>query len=231
MGGVSNTINKGVQNTGKILSGKGNLGDVGNIVLGNTTFNKPAGWQPPPDPNDPFALNTPQAIADQQSIQDLGNQQYGDTLSAIDKNSADQQTYAGQTVQRMLPDIEETLNGQHLLNSSALPQTIGQQASYYAQDVASQRANAIQNALAGKQSFDTGSLQRGLSLEDFTQQAKVAKALGATVAPQVGNGKGTAVAGLGSGAAAGSSFGPYGALIGAGAGYLAGGGANGGKSK
>lgn len=41
MGGVAKTVSLGIANTKKVLSGKGNIGDIGNIALGNTTFNKP----------------------------------------------------------------------------------------------------------------------------------------------------------------------------------------------
>lgn len=226
MGGVSNTVNKGVQNTKTLLSGKGNLGTVGNIVLGNTTFNKPAGWQPDPNAN-PFGLDPTQSASDQVAITNLGNQQYQDTLSSIDQNATSQGDYANQLLQRSIPGIEEKLNSQSLLNSSALPQELARQASYSAQDVASQRANAIANALVGKQGFQTAALNRGFSLSDFENQAKVAKAIGATTAPQVGNGKGAAsgLAAAGVGAKVGSAFGPWGTVIGAGAGYAGGSGA------
>lgn len=233
MGGVINGAKKTVAtvtDSGKrIFTGKANAGDVWNVVGSdlipqayNTLNHKD---DAPPAPSDPFTFDPQQASADQQGIMALGNQQYDDTLAAIDKNSAAQQDYAGQTVNKMLPGIEENLNSQHLLNSSALPQEIARQATYYGQDLASQRASAIQNALVGKQGFQTGAVQRGLSLEDFANQAKVAKAIGATVAPQVGNGKGTAVAGLGAGASAGTAVMPgWGTAIGALGGYLAGGG-------
>jgi hypothetical protein len=170
----------------------------------------------------PFELDQAQFGADRSAIQELGNKQYTDTLAGIDKNASEQQKYAGEMLKRMTPDIEEGLNAQHLLNSSALPQEIAKQASNLSQDVASQRANAIQAALTGRQGFETGALQRGLSLEDFVNQANVAKSIGAQFAPQVGNGKGTAVSGLGAGAAAGAPFGPWGAAIGGGAGALLG---------
>lgn len=137
----------------------------------------------------PFSLDPNQFAADRGAINDLGQKQYDDTLSAIDKNSAAQQDYAAQTLKRMTPDIEEGLNAQHLLNSSALPQELARQASNLSQDVASQRANAIQQALTGKQGFETGALQRGLSLEDFINQANVSKSIGAQMAPQAPSGK------------------------------------------
>lgn len=180
----------------------------------------------------PFSLDPNQYASDKSAIQAEGQKQYQDTLGAIDTNAAEQQKYAGDTINRMLPGIYEDLNSKHLLNSSATGDEIGRQASYLGQDVASQRATAIQQALAGKQSFDTGSLQRGLSLEDFINQSNVAKTIGAQMAPQVGNGKGTAVSGLGAGATAGTSIMPgWGTAIGGGLGYLAGGGLNGGGSR
>lgn len=178
----------------------------------------------------PFSLDPNQLAADQSNIENLGNKQYADTLAGIDANAAAQQDYAGQTVNRMLPGIYEDLNSRHLLNSSALQTEIARQATSSAQDIASQVANAKLNALQGRQGFETGALQRGFSLEDFVNQANVAKTIGAQMAPQVGNGKGTAIQGLGTGAAVGAPFGPWGTGIGAGLGLLLGGGANGGRS-
>lgn len=180
----------------------------------------------------PFQVDAAQSTADQAAINALGEKQYADTLGAIDTNSAAQQKYAGDVINRSLPGIEETLNSQHLLNGSGLGQEVGRQATSYAQDLASQNATQKMGALTGKQGFQTGALQRGLSLEDFVNQANVAKTIGAQMAPPVPNGKGTAVSGLGAGATAGTAIMPgWGTAIGAGLGYLGGGGANGGRGK
>lgn len=148
----------------------------------------------------PFSLDPNQLTADQQNITDLGSKQYTDTLSAIDKNAQAQQDYAGQTLQRELPNIYEDLNSRHLLNSSALPAEIARQATSSAQDIASQVSQAKMSALAGRQGFETGALQRGQSLEDFVNQANVAKSIGAQMAPIQPNGKqnfGTVAQGVG----------------------------------
>lgn len=148
----------------------------------------------------PFSLDPNQVSADEQAITGLGGKQYADTLAAIDENAKAQQTYAGQTVDRMLPGIYEDLNARHLLNSSALPTEIAQQASHSAQDIASQVAQQKLGALSGRQGFETGALQRGQSLEDFVNQANVAKTIGAQMAPQQPNGKqnfGTVASGVG----------------------------------
>lgn len=166
------------------------------------------------DPNSaamsgPFALDQAQFGADRSAINNLGEKQYQDTLNSINTNSASQSQYASDLLKRMTPDIEENLNAQHLLNSSALGGEIGKQASYLAQDVASQRANAIQQALAGKQGFETGALQRGLSLEDFVNQANVSKTIGAAFTPQAPTGKqnfGTVAQGVGALAPWASAF-------------------------
>lgn len=148
----------------------------------------------------PFSLDPAQLAADQASIKGLGDKQYQDTLGAIDTNADAQQKYAGETVNRMLPGIYEDLNARHLLNSSALPTEIARAANESGQDVASQVANAKFNALTGRQGFETGALQRGLSLEDFVNQANVSKSIGAAFAPQQPNGKqnfGTVAQGVG----------------------------------
>lgn len=148
----------------------------------------------------PFQLDRGQMDANQAAITGLGNQQYTDTLSAIDTNAEAQQRYAGQTIDRMLPGIYEDLNARHLLDSTALPTEIARQANNSAQDIASQVATAKLGALQGRQGFETGALQRGMSLEDFINQSNVAKSIGATMAPVQPNGKqnfGTVAQGLG----------------------------------
>lgn len=148
----------------------------------------------------PFALDPAQVAADQEAITGLGKSQYADTLSSIDENSAAQQEYAAQTLQRMIPLIGEDANARKVFESSAYPQEVAKQASYLSQDVASQRSNAIANALQGRQGFETGALQRGLSLEDFINQSNVAKTIGAQMAPPPPTGKqnfGTVAQGVG----------------------------------
>lgn len=148
----------------------------------------------------PFNLDMAQFDSDRSAINSLGEKQYADTLSAIDSNAEAQQKYAGQTIDRMLPDIYEDMNSRHLLQSTALPTEIARQVNSSAQDIASQRSNAIQQALVGKQGFETGALQRGLSLEDFVNQANVSKSIGAAFAPQAPTGKqnfGTVAQGVG----------------------------------
>lgn len=161
--------------------------------------------------SDPFVLDPAQSAADQAAITAEGDKQYQQTMTQLPQDVTN-------AINQSLPGLEETLNSQHLLNGTALPQELARQSSYFTQNLA---VPALQN----RQSFQTGALQRGLSLEDFTNQANVAKSIGASVAPQVGNGKGTAVSGLGAGASAGTTIMPgYGTAIGAGLGYLAGGG-------
>lgn len=183
----------------------------------------------PENPNipGPFSLDPNQLAADQAAIKGLGAKQYDESIGAIDTAGTAAQDYAAQTFKRMLPGMAEDYNAGHLLNSTGYGQAAASKAYDMSQDVANQVAQQKLGALSSRQGFDTSSLQRGLSLEDFINQANVAKTIGAQMAPQVDNGKGNAVAGLGAGAKAGSSFGPWGAAIGGGAGYLAGGGRTG----
>lgn len=156
------------------------------------------------------------------------------------------------TFQQGLPATEETLNAQHLLNGSGLGQEIGRQQGNLATNIANQvgvvgagdiatssaeRQAAQQNLLANQQqalglqnTASGNALSRQLSVQDFYNQAKVAKEIGATSAPSLPSSKtsGTsgALAGAGTGASAGLAAGPYGpaigALVGAGGGYYAG---------
>lgn len=148
----------------------------------------------------PFSLDPNQVAGDRGAINALGESQYKDTLSAIDTNAAEQQKFAGESVNRMLPGVYEDLNARHLLNSSALPTEIARLATDASQDVASRASEAKLAALTGRQGFETGALQRGLSLEDFVNSANVSKSIGAAFQPQPQNGKqnfGTVAQGVG----------------------------------
>lgn len=223
-GSVGKIVGQGLTPFGfvgsQISNGLGIGGSVGNFL------NKPllpsgVASQLGLDPNQPnsspmsttgpFSLNPYQVAGDTNAINQqgqqqfdastaLGQQQYKDLLSGIDTNSGAQQQYAADTLAKMTPGIEEGLNAQHLLNSTALQNTLGQQASYLAQDVASQNAQqklaALQGlqgtqsgALQGLQGFQTGGLQRSLSLEDQINNANISKSIGAEFAPQAPTGK------------------------------------------
>lgn len=194
----------------------------GTIVTGGLNGGFSGSGQSNPYITGPFSLDPEQLAGDQASIKSLGEKQYGETTNAIDTAGKSAQDYAAQTFQRMLPGLAEDYNAGHLLNSTGYQQEAARQASNLSQDVASQVAQQKLGALTARQGFDTGAMQRGLSLEDFVNQANVAKTIGAQYAPQVNNGKGTTVSGLGAGAAAGAPFGPWGSAIGAGAGALIG---------
>jgi hypothetical protein len=123
-----------------------------------------------PNISGPFSLNPAQTTADQNAITNLGQQQYNQTLSQIPSS-------VGNAVNQELPGIEETLNSQHLLNSTALPQEIARQQEYLTQNLAIPAMQSLQGT-------QTAGLQRGLSMEDFINQANVAKTIGAQMAPQ-----------------------------------------------
>jgi hypothetical protein len=141
-------------------------------------------------------------ITGDQASRDASRQRLSDAL--IKQNQA--------VFQQGLPATEETLNAQHLLNGSGLGQELGRQQGNIATNIANevgtagardyttasdQRAAAMQGllgsqsqALGTTQAGGTNALSRGLSLEDFINQANIAKSIGAQAAPQVGNGKG-----------------------------------------
>jgi hypothetical protein len=199
MGGVANTFKKVVSNPIRSAADvvSGGLYEVARKNLPNNPLtqldNRVAGSLGLNEPNSstsyPFALDPNQVAANQAAINSLGQKQYEQTIAGIDTAGQEAQKYAGETLNRMIPDIEEKLNSQKLLNSTALQQEIGRQASNYSQDVASQQAQARLAALQPLQGFQSQALQRGLSLEDFITNANVAKTLGAQLAPQVNNGK------------------------------------------
>lgn len=232
MGGVVNTTKKAFSDTvgqAKTLvthPSKLNIGQMANLSTGGGLSPLQQAYKTfsggdPAKPNDPFTLDPAQSAADQSAITTLGQKQYDETVGELPK-------VVNNAVMQQLPGMEEKLNSQHLLNSTELPHQIAQQQEYLTQNLAVP-------AMAQLHGMQSGALQRGLSLEDFANQAQVAKSLGATVAPTVGNGKGGAIAGMGSGATAGTAIMPgwgtaIGGALGAGAGYLAGGGANRGGS-
>lgn len=218
-GGLSQVAKKNLSSSNFLnqsLNLGGTISDKINGKINSTLF---------PDKNlngsgtasDPFYLDPNQMASDLKAINDTGEKQYQETINAAPQ-------VVSNTLAQVLPNIAEDYNAGHVLNSSAYPQEVARQASNLTK-------NLVLPAIQARQGYQTGALQRGLSLEDFVNQANVAKQIGAQFAPQVGNGKGTSVAGLGSGAAAGSAFGPWGAAIGGGLGYLGGGGLNGGRGK
>lgn len=148
----------------------------------------------------PFGLDSAQMAKDQADITGLGNKQYADTLGAIDANSVAQTQRAKDLFGQMLPDIAENAQAKHLYDSTGYGQEVARQQSGIASQVASDAAQQRMQALTGRQGFETGALQRGQSLEDFINQANVAKTLGAQMAPPPPNGKqnfGTVAQGVG----------------------------------
>lgn len=177
-------------------------------------------------PSGPFGIDPAQSGIDQAAINNLGQEQYKQTLGGIADTSAARIQRAKDLFGQMLPGIAENTQAAHLYDSSGYGQEVGRQQANIASEIAAQEAQQRLGALQGMQGFQTGALQRGLSLEDFTNSANVAKAIGATNAPQVPSGKGGALSGGVSGASAGASFGPYAALLGGAGGAVLGSQAN-----
>ena len=148
----------------------------------------------------PFSLDPNQVAADQAAITGLGTtqsqaqnqlaqQQYDEALKKIPGQVAG-------ALQQEIPQIAESANAAHVFDSSAYPQEIARQQAYLTQNLelpAFQRLQQAQTgALGTQQGFQTGATQRGLSLEDFINQANVAKTIGAQMAPQAPSGKANA---------------------------------------
>lgn len=253
MGGVVNTVKKQSDTFGRIFSGKGKFSDVASSIFypGMSTKDHP-GPPGPPDPNDPFTFNGQQAQADEDSINALANRQYGDSQDFIRSDQSQRQMsrdqlaklltqQAQQSFAQTLPSTAEDYNAGHLLNSSGYGNEVARQQAYLASGIANQigqvglqdinRSSDIGlSALQGQQQQQAAALSRGFSLQDFTRQAILAKAIGVQAAPQVGNGKGAGVSGGLAGASAGATVGSavpvlgtgLGALLGGAAGYYAG---------
>lgn len=162
----------------------------------------------------PFSLNPGQLEQNKADILAEGQRQYEATLAGIGDVSKANTQRAKDLFGQMLPDIAENAQAAHLYDSTGYGQEVARQQANLASEVANQEAQQKFAALSGLQGFQTGALQRGLSLEDFINQANVAKTIGAQMAPQPPSGKATGLAGGIGGAAAGAPFGPIGAGIG-----------------
>lgn len=123
----------------------------------------------------PFSIDANQMAADQSAITSLGKKQYDQTMGELPRSVTN-------GVLQSLPGIEEKLNSQHLLNSTALHGEIARKQQELAQNIAMPAMQSLQGT-------QTGALQRGLSIEDFINQSNVAKTIGAQMAPPPPSGK------------------------------------------
>lgn len=165
-----------------------------------SVFGNGSGTNSNPNIAGPFSLDPNQLASDTGNINALGQKQYSDTLGAIDTNNAAQTQHAKDLFAATLPNIAENAQAAHLYDSSGYGEEVARQQSGIASQVASDAANQKMQALQGLQGFQTGALQRGQSLEDFINQANVAKTIGAQMAPQPPTGKqqfGTVASGVG----------------------------------
>jgi hypothetical protein len=170
------------------------------LTGGQSSLSSYGGDNPNPYVSGPFSLDPEQYAQDKSEILGLGDKQYSDTLGAIDTNSAAQTQRAKDLFGQMLPDIAENAQAAHLYDSTGYGQEVARQQGNIASQVASDSAQQKLQALSGRQGFETGALQRGQSLEDFINQANVAKTIGAQMAPQPPTGKqnfGTVAQGVG----------------------------------
>ncbi len=174
----------------------------------------------------PFSLDPNQFAGDRAAIMDEGQRQYDASLKGLEGVSAANTKRANELFTSMLPDIAENAQAAHLYDSTGYGNEVARQQSEIASRVANEEAQAKYGALSGLQDFQTSALQRGLSLEDFVNQANVAKTIGAQMAPQAPSSKATGLSGGVAGAGAGAPFGPIGAGIGGAAGLIMGSNAN-----
>jgi len=172
----------------------------------------------------PFTLDQGQFEGDRAAINAEGQRQYNDTIAGLGEVGKANTKRASELFGSMLPDIAENAQAAHLYDSTGYGQEVARQQAQIASQVANNEAQQRQAALGGLQGFQTGALQRGLGLEDFINQANVAKTIGAQTAPQPPSSKATGFSRGVAGAGAGSQIGgPFGAAIGGGAGLLSGG--------
>lgn len=178
----------------------GNLNPIANVAKGILPSWATGYETPNIGGNGPFQLDPNQMARDKSDILGLGNQQYSDTLAGIGEAGTAETQRAKDLFQQMLPDIAENAQASHLYDSTGYGNEVARQQSNIASQVAEQEAQQKLGALQGRQGFETGALQRGQSLEDFINQANVAKTIGAQMAPAPPNGKqnfGTVASGVG----------------------------------
>lgn len=174
----------------------------------------------------PFELDQTQFEGDRNAINQEGQRQYDATIKGLGDVSAANTKRAQDLFSATLPNIAENANAAHLYDSTGYGNEVARQQSEIASRVASDEAQQKQAALSGLQGFQTGALQRGLSMEDFINQANVAKTIGAQMAPQAPSSKATGLSGGVAGAGAGANFGPLGAGLGGIGGLIMGSNAN-----
>lgn len=218
-GKIANTVGRGVSGVltlGGSEIARNNLGQksVLNQALnapgtiftgGQSTYANPLNpglYNGPSNPyvSGPFSLDPNQTATDQADINNLGKSQYADTLAGIDTNVTAQNQRVSDLMKQSLPNIAENAQAAHLYDSTGYGQEVARQQAQLASGVASDTANQKLQALQGLQGFQTGALQRGQGLEDFINQANVAKTIGAQMAPQPPSGKsqfGTVAQGVG----------------------------------
>lgn len=156
----------------------------------------------------PFSLDQNQFDADRAAIaaagvaaqtgqESLAKSNYDRTTGMIPQVVASQ-------LKSEMPDIAESANAGHVLDSSAYGQEIARRQSELQNSLlipATQQYNQdLGRAQLTGQGYAGQGLQRGLSLEDFINQANVAKTIGAQMAPQPPTSKqnfGTAASGIG----------------------------------
>jgi len=156
----------------------------------------------------PFSLDPYQLSADQSAINKLGTQQKSDlnTLaqSQYEQNLKQIPDLVSKQIELENPDIMESLNATHQLNSTAYPTELARRQAELTQSLVVPATQQLQQqqlaALNTGQGFESGALQRGLSLEDQINNANISKTIGQVFAPQPPTGKqnfGTTAQGIG----------------------------------
>ena len=181
--GPKSGLSQLLQIPGAILTGGVGAGsNIPSVFGGSSTPNVPG----------PFTLDPNQVAGDTAAINSLGDTQYKQTLDTLTGSDTTPGSLAS-LMKASLPATAEDYNAGHVLTSSAYPQEVARQEATLA-------AQYGLPALQQKQSMGQAALGRQFSLEDFINQANVAKTIGATAAPQVSSGKGqtgTALSGVG----------------------------------
>ncbi len=183
---------------------------------------------------------TDKANATNANILDIRKQRRNELASLLAKQADD-------SFKLSQPEIAESANRAGILYSSGYGEALAKEKSRLANETQNKLseqaltdADAEISGIQGTADLGRGYRESGLSreftLEDFAREGEVSKEISAMQTPSAvatpttgGGGKGGVMGGAAGGAAAGSALGPYGALVGGGAGAILGAGAKKGK--
>lgn len=205
MGGMAKTVKKVVSNPGRLLSDVSTFGKyeglrklpgpAGELVrTPENTINGIFGRTPQiGGGSSDFYLDPEQMAADQNSLDALMKTD-SEARAASRSKLSDALIKQNQEVFRQgMAGTLEDLNSRGLANSSGVGQEFARQQGDISSNISNQIATLGAGDIENESALRQAGLSRKFSMEDFINQANVAKSIGAQTAPQVPSGKGSAL--------------------------------------